>query len=74
MLRKNLGCFGVVFLGVLMFSPFVTKIVLHGSCCLACCEGYFSLTQSSCPGMYSRLMKKERGRTSVPELHWRVHA
>jgi hypothetical protein len=26
----NLGCFCVVFLGVLMFSPFVTNTVKHG--------------------------------------------
>jgi hypothetical protein len=38
----NLGCFCVVFFEVLMFSPFVTKTVLHGFCCLVCGAGCFS--------------------------------
>jgi hypothetical protein len=32
----NLGCFWVVGLAGLMFSPFVPKTVEHGFYCLAC--------------------------------------
>jgi hypothetical protein len=60
----NLGCFCVVFFDGLIFSPFVTNTVEHGSFCLACCEGYFALTQSSCHGRCAGHLKKRVGRKS----------
>jgi hypothetical protein len=38
----NLGCFWVVVLDDLMFSPVVPKTVMHGFYCLACGKGCFS--------------------------------
>ena len=64
-------------LGWAQFFSFRDEYRLARVCCLACLacgEEYFSITQSSCHGLSSRLMKKETGRMSPPGLHWRVHA
>ena len=74
MLRTNLGCFWVVFFDVLICSPFVTNTVEHGSFHRACCEGYLSITQGACHGIYSSLMKKKTGRMSPSGLNRRVNA
>ena len=61
MLKKNLGCFGVVVFEVLILSPFVLNTVAHGSCRLARCAGYLSLTQSRCHRRWSGPPKEPHG-------------
>jgi hypothetical protein len=45
----NLGCFCMVFFDVLIFSPFVTNTVWHGSFRRACCEGCLSTSAKLVP-------------------------
>jgi hypothetical protein len=62
------------FLGCTHLFPFRDEYRIAWVFCLACGEGCLSITQGSCHGIYSRLMKKKTGRMSPPGLHWRVNA
>jgi hypothetical protein len=66
----NLGCFCVVFFDLLMFPPFMTKTVEHGSFSLACGEGCFSTKAKLVPWQVFRLPEEKRGSKEPARAAW----
>jgi hypothetical protein len=66
----NLGCFGVIFLDVLIFFPFVTNTVEHGSFGLACGEGCFSTNARLVPWQVFRPPAEQRGSKEPARIEW----
>jgi hypothetical protein len=66
----NLGCFCVVFLDVLIFFPFVTNTVSHGSFGLACCEGCVFTSAKLVPWQVFRPPEDKSGSKEPARIEW----